>query len=135
MKTAIFAALMLAATATHAAPNTCQILTAALDADERMLAYMDTTGVGDDSAPRATMRAVQNANLLAKMNMRLQVLIGAGCGSPTELFSGDGYRAAAAHCAVKIMDGVKRDFPKMPAGVPAECDQATWHRISLAPAS
>lgn len=95
------------ATATPAAkPMTvCEGLARDWKAAEIELAETWTAEIGDDSAPRATMRAIRDQNSLTKAQIALQLMRDNKCALPKRAPSGLTYSLEAMKCRTEKMTG------------------------------
>ena len=99
------------------APTTCEVLARDWRSVEWDLANNYAEGVADDSAPRATMRAAQNAEQFAQAQITLQLMRDYKCSLPKRAPSEMTYSLSAMKCRTELMKGNY----KAP-----ECDRSTW---------
>lgn len=95
----------------------CQALKVDWTAIEKELASIAAADFSDDSAPRATMRAIQTNNQLTLAQMTLTMMQAAGCSLPSEPPSEQQYLTSALDCRTERLKGVEK---------PTSCDRATW---------
>lgn len=113
-----------------APPNRCVTLANDYRRHEMNLADIDAEGVGDNSAPRATLREMRTANELTLANMTLQLMQAHRCALPDREPSGAAYSLAALQCrnAMMRMSPGQRDLP-------AECNRGGWERLGASPST
>lgn len=104
-----------------AASARCEALGADWRNIEMNMAATYAIGIGDDSAPRATMRAIRESNDLAQAAMTLDLMRDAHCPLPTHAARADTYRSSALRCANAATGAGAAEHPP-------ECDRATWQR-------
>ena len=129
MKVILIAALALTSTAPvmaqpatpAAAPklSTCEALAADWKRFDMNMADRFADSVGDNSAPRATLRAIEEGNDLLKANMTLQFMRDNKCSLPKSAPSGSGYLGAALECSTQRLK-VGYEAAK------SACDRANW---------
>lgn len=102
-----------------AAVGRCEKLNTQWRGIEYSLVENEAAGVADDSAPRATMRAVQDNGSYIQAMLLLEMLRSNGCPLPKEVPSGITYLTNALECRTDRESGVK-DSPK--------CDYSKWTR-------
>jgi hypothetical protein len=110
-----------AAVAAPAARSRCDILASDWRRIEQNLADRVAEGVADNSAPRATLREMQEANDLAIAAMTLQFMRDNRCTMPTRAPNGAGYIGAALACRTAQLRATGSQTP-------AECNRETWTR-------
>jgi hypothetical protein len=114
---------------TFAAPN-CAIFEKAIDATLREIATKTVEGLGDDSAPRATLRVAQINNDLVKIQINLMIMQANGCTMPKEPIRGTEYVGFAVACSAAeskaLLERLKDQYAEM-RSLP-ECDTAKWAR-------
>ena len=110
-----------AAPASSPAPklSTCEALAADWKRFEMNMADRFADGVGDNSAPRATLRAIEEGNDLLKANLTLQFMRDNKCSLPKAAPSGSDYISAALECSTQRL---KVGFE----AAKAVCDRANW---------
>lgn len=108
-----------AAAATPSA--TCTTLAADWRRVEENLPVNLATGITDNSAPRATLRAMEDANELATAALTLQFMRDARCPLPRRAPQASTYLSAAIACetARSRINAANR---------PPECERANWTR-------
>jgi len=98
----------------------CPSLQAQWVSIEKELASIEAAGVADDSAPRATYRAIETSNELTKAQLTLTLMQASGCSLPAGAPSSVTYLTAALTCAT---DRFKDNQP-------ASCDRSSWKPIT-----
>jgi hypothetical protein len=86
--------------------------------DEALMesSYLKARGIGDDSAPRATMRAAEVTAQVASAQANLSLLIASDCPLPDLPISASVYEGAAIDCVLaRTEDDVK-----------AKCNRTAW---------
>lgn len=106
-----------------AAPaGVCARLMSVYDGASKDLAANNAASIGDNSAPRATLRAMEDANTLAEARIALDLMRDNRCALPKTTPSYIWYISAALTCST--------DRLKAGAGQsPTSCDRSTWTRI------
>jgi hypothetical protein len=100
----------------------CAAFQHAIDASEAQLSMIFARGLGDDSAPRATLRAEQQGNELRTIAINLELMIQLRCPLPKQPITTVGsYLSAALACATAQTQGEKD---------PAACKREKWLRDS-----
>lgn len=120
------------AAAAKAEPAICAKLMSDYEDASKKLAYSQSEDAIDDSAPRTTMREVQNSNVMNQARMTMDLMKSAGCTMPTFVPSASRYGLASLHCATALqgirtkhaVDRVEGKYVSYPE--PVECDTATW---------
>lgn len=107
-------------TAPAKALTVCEGLARDWKSAEIELAENWTTEIGDNSAPRATMRAVRDQNSLLKAQIALQLMRDNKCSLPKRAPSGLTYSLDAMKCQTEKMKGNY----KAP-----ECDTTAWKAL------
>lgn len=104
---------------TGALSGTCASLTRTYEGVSMDLASNFADSVGDNSAPRATLRAMEDANSLATAKIALDLMRDNHCPVPKSVPSMASYISQALTCSA--------DRTKTPAATaPASCDKANW---------
>ena len=103
-----------------AKPNTASSVCFKLSDDyefaSKQLAMSYAEGIGDDSAPRATMREARNSNVLERARITLDLMRANNCKLPTEAPSLKRYLSSAMSCVSQ----------RMSAGTASSCEMANW---------
>lgn len=110
-----------------AAPSTaavCASLATSYDDASKTLAANYAEGVGDNSAPRAALRATEDANSLAQAHMTLDLMRDFRCPMPKSAPFAIFYLLPALTCAT---DRLKMSGSKSPPS----CERAKWERSAL----
>jgi hypothetical protein len=97
----------------------CAKLGADYENASKELAMTYAEGVGDNSAPRATMREARNGNVLEKARLTVELMRGNSCRIPTEPPSLARYLSPALACQTALLGAQGGNLP------PA-CDMSTW---------
>ena len=97
--------------------GTCEGLARDWKAVEYELADNHAEGVTDDSAPRATMRAVRDQNALLKAQIAVSLMRHHKCALPKRAPSSLTYMLDAIKCRTKKLEGNYKA---------TECDYSTW---------
>jgi hypothetical protein len=87
------------------------------------LADIEAEEVGDNSAPRATMREMRTANQLMLARITLDLMQASHCQLPTREPVSAAYALPALQCrnAIMRMQAGQRDLPP-------ECNRENWQR-------
>lgn len=102
-----------------ARPTGCALFTQVFENGLKDLSEMRVQDIGDDSAPRATMRAARATQIYAQMAVNLELMAAAKCPLPKDAVSDDWYLGAALTCrATSATDPAFR----------TACDRAAWRR-------
>ena len=110
-------ALAQPAAAPAPSPNRCAALAADYDMIEKAMAARHANAVGDNSAERGTVRAIEDANELARAQIILTLLQHGRCPMPDHAPSIDRYLGPATACAeARLREG---------ASAPV-CNMANW---------
>ena len=115
------AGLAIAAQPAFAAENSCANYMKAYEQGAKAASLTWAEGVGDDSAPRATMRNVETSHYLIVEQMNLEMMIAAHCPLPTEGASVNPYLTPAIECQTARLK--RGSTPN-----PPECDMTKWTR-------
>lgn len=102
--------------------TTCSILASTYEGASMDLAANRAEGVGDNSAPRATLRAMEDANTLAEARITLDLMRDHKCALPKSAPTSIFYLSDALSCAT---DRLKSQG----AGSPPSCDRSKWKRL------
>jgi hypothetical protein len=94
----------------------CREAGMAIDDSLREAGYTKAQDIGDDSAPRATMRAARITAEMAAIQANITLMIANHCPLPDLPMSSSVYEGAAIECVLA------RDTET----VKAKCDRATW---------
>lgn len=98
--------------------STCETLAADWKRFEMNMADRFADGIGDNSAPRSTLRAIEDSNDLLKANITLQFMRDNKCSIPKSAPSGRPYISAALVCSTQRL--------KSAEAAKAVCDRANW---------
>lgn len=99
----------------------CEVLANDWKSVEYGLAMNNARSIGDNSAPRATLRAMEDSNELAKAQMTLQLMSDNKCPLPSRAPSWTTYTVEAMECQTARLGG---DFDS------PECDFKTWKPLT-----
>lgn len=118
----VAAGVPLMALATPAAAQTpaagkCTALAADYDQIEKAMASRWATSIGDNSAPRATLREMEDANALSQAQIILTLMQASRCPLPDHAPSIKRYLSAALACSTARLKGGS-DVP--------ECKMESW---------
>lgn len=103
-------------------PAACKALHDAYEEASKRMAMNEASGIGDQSAVRATKRETENANILSEARVTLDLLKGNGCRLPAAAPSSTGYYFKALQCHTDLL-GVRRSGKY---SFPASCERAKW---------
>lgn len=95
----------------------CTTLSADYENASKDLAENLVAGVSDNSAPRATLRAIEDNNILLRAQQTFEIMKLNKCTMPTRAPTGTRYMIPALECRTERLRGT-RDSPK--------CDRKTW---------
>src|SRR5207248_2717613 len=84
-------------------PAICTSLANDYEGASKSLAMLQADGLIDNSAPRATMRETQSANILEKARITMDLMKNNGCKGPTSAPSGDRYLSNALECKTAVL--------------------------------
>jgi hypothetical protein len=101
----------------------CLKLSAGYENASKSLAGNVAKGIGDNSAPRATMREAENNNILAQARLTIDLLKENGCQMPTAAPSATRYFSAALKCKNDQLDMA---LGRGPIHIPDSCDSSKW---------
>lgn len=107
--------------AAAAAQSRCEILAGDYRRFEMNLADRFASSVGDNSAPRATLRAMEDANDLAAAALTVQFMRDARCTLPTRAPVASTYMSAALACATARLE-------RSGTATPPACVRENWQR-------
>jgi hypothetical protein len=99
-----------------AASGVCERLKTAVDDDLKEISYLYVSGIADDSAPRATMRAADSTAHIAAIQANLTLMSAAHCTMPTTPISPSVYLENALECSLA----------KDKDEIDAKCARAKW---------
>ena len=100
----------------------CVQLNGDLDHLSKSLAMNFAEGVGDNSAPRATMREAQYNNLLTRARMTMDLMRDNHCRMPASVPTGEQYTGAALTCHTDMLEAQLARKTTLPDS----CDQSRW---------
>jgi hypothetical protein len=103
--------------AAQPAGGRCTALAANYDQVDKAMASRFAEGVGDNSAPRATLREMEDSNGLAQAQIILSLMQANHCALPDHAPSIGRYLSAALACSTARLKG---------GADPAECKMETW---------
>lgn len=109
------------ATSPAPASTVCAGLMATYERTSQNLADSFASSVGDNSAPRATLRAMEDANEWSKAKMALDLMRDHRCPMPKSLPSAGPYISAALECRTARMKVSGTTTPE-------ECKRENWKR-------
>jgi hypothetical protein len=99
----------------------CATLMKAYDGASMDMASNFTSALADNSAPRATLRAMEDANSLSVAKMALDLMRDNRCPMPKSVPSSAYYLGPALSCATDRLKGTGGTSPP-------SCDRSTWER-------
>jgi len=105
--------------------GTCGTLMRQYDGASMDLAANFASSVGDNSAPRATLRQMEDANSLATAKIALDLIRDNRCPTPKSAPSMAPYISQALTCSTERMKASGAESP-------ASCDRANWKTESSA---
>lgn len=109
---AITALLLCGAAVASAAPHLksktnldgrCRALSTAINASVKEMSFIDSAGIGDNSAPRATMRAAQIGAQQAEIQNDILLMRANGCASYSGSFSSSTFLLPALKCNTALL--------------------------------
>ena len=101
-----------------ATSGTCTRLYSDMEHLKKSLAMNYADGIGDNSAPRATMRESEYQSLLARVRLTLDLMRDNRCKMPTSVPTGVEYVSSAIACKTDMMQSGSSSSPS--------CDQDKW---------
>jgi hypothetical protein len=101
------------------AQSACAPFTEAIEYSLKMIAFERAHTVGDNSAPRATLTAIEVSNWLKRLEINLMLMKESKCPLPTEPIPLSAYVLDALNCSIQQAKGI--------ANAP-ECDDSKWAR-------
>ena len=107
---------------TPAPPSTCGSLARQWQGIEQDLATSYARGMGDNSAPRATLRAQEETNGLLRAQMLIEMMRGNRCAIPKSPPTIAPYISAALACEVDKLKSSSSNLPQ-------SCDRSNWSRV------
>ena len=115
------AALLVQAASSPAASGAgiCVALNSRIEDDQKTLATLGAEGLGDDSAPRATMRAAQATEAVSEAQANIALLEAHHCSAYARPISDGAYMNDALVCHLARVKAT--DATAIP-----ECDQTKW---------
>lgn len=100
----------------------CTQLTHDLDELSKSLAMNFAEGVGERSAPRATMREAQYSNLLNRVRMTMDLMRDSHCRMPGSVPTGEEYVDSALTCRT---DMLRAEIARSTT-LPDSCNRSRW---------
>lgn len=107
--------------AAHAATGTCAALMSTYDGASKDMAGNFADSVGDNSAPRATLRAMEDSNSLAQAKIALDLMRDNRCPLPKQAPAAAWYMSAALTCENDRLKAAGAESPP-------SCDRSKWAR-------
>lgn len=101
-----------------ATSGTCTRLYADMEHLKKSLAMNFADGIGDNSAPRATMREAQDQSLMARVRLTMDLMRDNHCRMPTTVPTGVEYASSAISCRTDQMSSGSLN--------PPSCVQDKW---------
>jgi hypothetical protein len=111
--------------------KTCAALHLDYEETSKRMAMNHASGIGDNSAIRATKREAENTNILAEARLTLDLLKGNGCSLPKSAPSGARYYGSALRCHNDML-GVRLSGKY---SFPPSCERAKWTPDEAKPAN
>ncbi|WP_308911941.1 hypothetical protein [Pseudokordiimonas caeni] len=111
--------LLIPVSAQDAELNTCDLLAADYKRVEQNMAVRMAESVGDDSAPRATLRAMEELNDLMMASMTLQFMRENNCALPKRAPNAGKYLGRAVNCETQRLRGSQQQIHEA-------CNRANW---------
>ena len=99
----------------------CSRLASTYESVSKDLAANFALGLGDNSAPRASLRAMEDANSLSQAHMALDLMRDYHCTMPKDAPDAAYYMIPALTCATDRLKATGRDSPE-------SCDRTKWQR-------
>ena len=103
------------------AVGTCSRLVSTYDGVSKDLAANVAEGLGDNSAPRATLRAIEDSNSLTQAHIALDLMRDYHCPLPKDAPDSAYYLSPALTCATDRLKARGSDSPE-------SCDRSKWQR-------
>lgn len=100
----------------------CTQLTHDLDELSKSLAMNFAEGIGERSAPRATMREAQYSNLLNRVRMTMDLMRDSRCRMPASVPTGQEYVDSALTCHTDML----RAEMDRATTLPESCNRSRW---------
>jgi len=97
----------------------CKSFSDTIEHSLKLIAMADTRGIGDNSAPRATLDELRINNNLARIQINLELMKASGCALPKDPIRQSDYMSNALDCSLAELKGNS----KAP-----ECDLTKWVR-------
>jgi hypothetical protein len=113
----------LAAVPDTAEPGICTKLSDAIDGNLRLLSSSQAENVGDDSAPRNTMRLTEENVLLSEIQGNIALMSAHRCAPYAHTIDRDAYLSDAIKCNIARLSSNTED-------VKAACNGSNWRRIT-----
>lgn len=98
-------------------PSSCEVLSSDWKRYEQNMSSRFVDGIADNSAPRATMREMREANDLMSAQITLQFMRDSKCTLPKRAPSASTYMSDALACSTARLKG---------GDDPPECDRSKW---------
>jgi hypothetical protein len=115
-RAAVVAVAMCASTSAFA-QSACDALQKAIESEIKEAALSSANGLGDNSAPRATMRQIEIANNLSIIQANIALMAQNKCPPRTAPINPGVYLSEALSCSLAILKSEKD---------PPACDKSTW---------
>jgi hypothetical protein len=115
----------------------CGHLSEAIDLAQLNISDLAAHGVGDDSAPRATLRAAQATAYYAQIQVNLSLMVAHHCSPYGFAITEGAFLNDAAACEVAVLKAVTAlkeahianvNGPDDLNKLPPECNRASWKR-------
>ena len=112
--------------------DACSGLADAIEHSLKIIASEDAEGIGDNSAPRATLSELKMNNQLLLISVHLQLMRDNGCAKRKEPVRPGAYMLPALECKNAMLQmRLGREVPKLEGGaLPLACDMSKWKSLS-----
>lgn len=104
----------------------CAALTRAIESAEMRLSSLDAQSVGDNSAPRATMRRAEQGGVYSQIQANISLMAAHRCAPYPYPISGSAFMLSALECETAML-GWTSSRP-----LPESCNRANWTRSDTA---
>ncbi len=125
----ILLALALAATQVPAPAGVCGSVAGAITSALQRMSERAADAIGDDSAPRATMRAVQDGADLAEVQANIAQLAAHHCPAYPHTIVQNAYMGDALKCDQAIHADVAAHVDGLSDATKKACDRSAWTRL------
>jgi hypothetical protein len=119
---------ILAAAALQGSPGVCVAFSGAVIDGEKELAYISVDGVGDNSAPRETVRAVNSSVEMSRIQANITLMAAQQCPLPNQPVDINAYGLAALDCKIANTKIALAMTKGATFSLAPECERAAWKR-------